>query len=128
MSLLINNKQINSIHFTGILGSGMSAIAQYLRWQGINVSGSDRLLNCEDTAAVKCGLLSIGCQLFEQDGSGIQKTPMPSVSRLPSKIPIRISLKLKKKISPFYTDQTCWPQSSPPEKPSLSQEPVESQL
>lgn len=73
MSLLINNKQINSIHFTGILGSGMSAIAQYLRWQGINVSGSDRLLNSEDTAAVKCGLLSIGCQLFEQDGSGIQK-------------------------------------------------------
>jgi UDP-N-acetylmuramate--alanine ligase len=73
LSLLINNKQYNSIHFTGILGSGMSAIAQYLRWQGLNISGSDRLLNSEDTSAVKSGLLDIGCQLFEQDGSGIQK-------------------------------------------------------
>ncbi len=74
MSLLINNKQYNSIHFTGILGSGMSAIAQYLRWQGLNISGSDRLLDSEDTSVVKSGLLNIGCDLFEQDGSGIQKS------------------------------------------------------
>ena len=51
----------------------MSAIAQYLRWQGLNISGSDRLINSEDTAEVKSGLLDIGCQIFEQDGSGIQK-------------------------------------------------------
>ncbi len=74
MSLLINNKRYNSIHFTGILGSGMSAIAQYLRWQGLNISGSDRLLDSEDTSTIKSRLLDIGCHLFEQDGSGIQKT------------------------------------------------------
>ncbi|HEX2958354.1 MAG TPA: Mur ligase family protein [Chitinispirillaceae bacterium] len=74
MSLLINNKQYSSIHFIGILGSGMSALAQYLRWQGLNISGSDRLLNSEDTLAVKNGLLDIGCLLFSQDGSGIQST------------------------------------------------------
>lgn len=74
MSLLINNKQYNSIHFTGVLGSGMSAIAQFLRWQGLNISGSDRLLNSEDTLSVKKGLVDIGCRLFEQDGSGVEKT------------------------------------------------------
>ena len=66
MSLLINNKRYNSIHFTGILGSGMSAIAQYLRWQGLNISGSDRLINSEDTAEVKSGLLDIGCQILSR--------------------------------------------------------------
>lgn len=52
----------------------MSAIAQFLRWQGLEVSGSDRLLESIDTAAIKKGLLDIGCRLYEQDGSGIQKT------------------------------------------------------
>lgn len=71
MSLLINNIECHSIHFTGILGSGMSALAQFLRWQGLIISGSDRMLNSEDTSTVKKGLLDIGCLLYEQNGSGI---------------------------------------------------------
>lgn len=73
MSLLINNREYNSIHFTGILGSGMSAIAQYLRWDGLNVSGSDRLLASEDTSLSRDRLIGMGCKLFNQDGTGINE-------------------------------------------------------
>lgn len=73
MSLLINNKEFSTIHFTGILGSGMSAIAQYLRWTGVSVSGSDRLLNSEDTAIIKNKLTDLECRLFSQDGTGINE-------------------------------------------------------
>ncbi|HMA65588.1 MAG: UDP-N-acetylmuramate--L-alanine ligase [Fibrobacterota bacterium] len=74
MSLLINNREYNSIHFTGILGSGMSAIAQYLRWDGLKVSGSDRLLASEDTALNRDKLTGMGCNLFNQDGTGINES------------------------------------------------------
>ncbi|MCU0609321.1 MAG: L,D-transpeptidase family protein [Chitinispirillaceae bacterium] len=61
------------IHFAGIFGSGMSALAQYLQWQGTMVSGSDRMLDSPDTAAVRNLLQgdSVGCAIFPQDGSGI---------------------------------------------------------
>ena len=71
MSILLNGKNCKSIHFTGILGSGMSALAQYAIWQGVKVTGSDRLLESEDTIAVRSALVKIGCSLFPQDGSGI---------------------------------------------------------
>lgn len=51
----------------------MSALAQFLRWQGLDISGSDRMLNSEDTLQIKRGLIDIGCHLFEQNGSGINK-------------------------------------------------------
>ena len=71
MSLLINGKEVNHIHFVGILGSGMSALAQYLCWKGFSVSGSDRSLRSDATAIWREYLLKIGCTLFDQDGSGI---------------------------------------------------------
>jgi UDP-N-acetylmuramate--alanine ligase len=49
----------------------MSALAQYLSWQGMNISGSDRFIDNKDTAGIKKGLLEAACQLFPQDGSGI---------------------------------------------------------
>lgn len=71
--LLVNNTRIHSIHFTGILGSGMSALAQFLRWKGLNVSGSDRLIkNVENHRNVSL-LSKIGCLLYPQDGSGISE-------------------------------------------------------
>jgi UDP-N-acetylmuramate--alanine ligase len=69
--LLINNIQCQCIHFTGIFGSGMSALAQYLRWEGLTVSGSDRLLTSEDTALTRSKLSALGCNLYNQDGSGV---------------------------------------------------------
>jgi len=37
--LFLAKSNAEAIHFTGIFGSGMSALAQYLRFQGITVSG-----------------------------------------------------------------------------------------
>lgn len=71
MSLLINNREFSSLHFVGILGSGMSAIAQYLKWISVNISGSDRLVDNETTKYAQDALVSIGCHIYKQDGSGI---------------------------------------------------------
>jgi UDP-N-acetylmuramate-alanine ligase len=60
-----------TIHFTGVFGSGMSALAQFLRFQGITVSGSDRLLGSVDTASMRRSLEGLGCSIFPQDGSGV---------------------------------------------------------
>jgi len=69
--LNVNGHNCSHIHFAGILGSGMSALAQYLQWNGTMVSGSDRLLSSADTCALRAGLEKAGCALFGQDGSGI---------------------------------------------------------
>jgi len=69
--VLINEHQCRSVHFTGIFGSGMSALAQYLRFQGITVSGSDRFHASEDTASIRQSLEGLGCTIVRQDGSGV---------------------------------------------------------
>ena len=62
----INGEICSHLHFTGIFGSGMSALAQYLQWQGLTVSGSDRLLASPDSESVRTKLLALGCNLFNQ--------------------------------------------------------------
>jgi UDP-N-acetylmuramate--alanine ligase len=69
--IVINEHQCRDVHFTGIFGSGMSALAQYLRFQGIGVSGSDRLLASEDTSLIQRSLEGLGCRIAPQDGSGV---------------------------------------------------------
>lgn len=70
-AIVIDKKPCRNIHFTGIFGTGMSALAQYLRFQGISVSGSDRLLTSEDTASMRQSLEKLGCMIMNQDGSGV---------------------------------------------------------
>ena len=43
LPLSIDGQNFSSLHFAGIMGSGMSAIAQYLAWSGQAVTGSDRI-------------------------------------------------------------------------------------
>lgn len=69
----IQGLRCRSIHFTGIFGSGMSALAQYLRFQGTAVSGSDRFHDSADTAALRRALEDLGCGIAPQDGSGISE-------------------------------------------------------
>lgn len=69
--IVISENKCRSIHFTGIFGSGMSALAQYLRFQGITVSGSDRFHASEDTASLRQSLEGLGCAIVHQDGSGV---------------------------------------------------------
>jgi UDP-N-acetylmuramate-alanine ligase len=70
-ALVIKEHRCRSVHFTGIFGSGMSALAQYLRFQGISVSGSDRFHASEDTAGIRRSLEGLGCAIVRQDGSGV---------------------------------------------------------
>jgi UDP-N-acetylmuramate--alanine ligase len=70
-TIMIGKISCRKIHFTGIFGTGMSALAQYLRFQGIAVSGSDRLLGSQDTASIQQALEGLGCTIVSQDGSGI---------------------------------------------------------
>ena len=71
MSLSINGIHCTSLHFIGILGSGMSAVAQYCCFDGLRVSGSDRLNNSAETLDIQSKLEGIGCAIVPQDGSGI---------------------------------------------------------
>ncbi len=70
-AIVINGHPCRNVHFTGVFGSGMSALAQYLRFQGITVSGSDRFHASEDTAPIRQSLESLGCSIVQQDGSGV---------------------------------------------------------
>jgi UDP-N-acetylmuramate--alanine ligase len=70
-AVVIYKHRCRSIHFTGIFGSGMSALAQYLRFQGITVSGSDRFHASGDTASLRSLLEGLGCVIVQQDGSGV---------------------------------------------------------
>jgi UDP-N-acetylmuramate--alanine ligase len=70
-AIMINGRPCRSVHFTGIFGSGMSALAQYLRFQGITVSGSDRFHESEDTSSIRRSLEGLGCAIARQDGSGM---------------------------------------------------------
>jgi len=71
LPIVINENRCRSVHFTGIFGSGMSALAQYLRFQGIMVSGSDRFHTSKDTAFIRRSLEGLGCAIAPQDGSGV---------------------------------------------------------
>ena len=57
--------------FIGIAGSGMSAIAQYLKGIGKNVSGSDRFFAEDQFNEIREKLEAEGITCFVQNGSGI---------------------------------------------------------
>lgn len=68
---LIDGVSCRRIHFAGVFGTGMSALAQYCRFHGVSVSGSDRLIGKPETAKLQAALVALGCEVVPQDGSGI---------------------------------------------------------
>lgn len=66
-------KGMQSIHFIGIGGVGMSALAQAFLDKGWRVSGSDRLLGQGEETSVLAALRRQGVRLFPQDGAGVTK-------------------------------------------------------
>jgi UDP-N-acetylmuramate--alanine ligase len=61
------------IHFVGIGGVGMSALAQIHAMAGDEVTGSDRLINNGFTKLpVWDSLIKLGVKIYPQDGSGIR--------------------------------------------------------
>jgi UDP-N-acetylmuramate--alanine ligase len=67
----MNLSTAKNIHFIGVAGTGMSAIAQYLSGTGHIVSGSDREFPKENTEVVRRQLETEGIKCYPQDGSGI---------------------------------------------------------
>ena len=67
------NKQHSPISyfFIGIAGTGMSAIAQYLKAAGHTVAGSDRQFQKDQSNESRAALEAEGIQCFEQGGNGI---------------------------------------------------------
>jgi UDP-N-acetylmuramate-alanine ligase len=59
------------LHFAGVGGSGMSALAQYAAMRGGRASGSDRSFDRGQFPAAKAKLEALGVRLFPQDGSGV---------------------------------------------------------
>lgn len=62
-----------NVFFIGVAGVGMSAIAQYLKGIGKDVSGSDRYFLPEKFNKTKQQLEAEGIKCFLQDGSGINE-------------------------------------------------------
>ena len=61
------------VFFIGIAGTGMSALAQYLKGIGKEVSGSDRYFSPDIFNDTKEKLEAEGIKCFLQDGSGINE-------------------------------------------------------
>jgi UDP-N-acetylmuramate--alanine ligase len=68
----IGTKTTGHFFFIGIAGTGMSAIAQYLKGTGCRVSGSDRLFGEPGTKIeIQSQFEKMGIRCFPQDCSGI---------------------------------------------------------
>jgi len=66
-------EDFQNVFFIGVAGVGMSAIAQYLKGIGKDVSGSDRYFHPGEYNKTKEQLEAEGIECFLQDGSGISE-------------------------------------------------------
>ncbi len=79
--MIKNISNFQNPFFIGVAGVGMSAIAQYLRGIGKEVSGSDRYFHPNEYNKTKEQLEAEGIKCFLQDGTGIsEKTDLVVVS------------------------------------------------
>ena len=62
-----------TVSFCGISGSGMSPLAQILKLSGYQVRGSDRSFDQGHDTQQKEALLSLGIDIYPQDGSAIDE-------------------------------------------------------
>lgn len=87
------------IHFVGIGGIGMSALAQLHALAGDEVTGSDRLINKGFTKLpVWESLIKLGVKIYPQNGSGIDKdTKLVVLTSAiePDNLEVQIAKKLK---------------------------------
>jgi UDP-N-acetylmuramate--alanine ligase len=62
---------LGRLHFTGVAGSGMSALAQFVAMKGGAVSGSDRSFDGGLRPEARAHLEALGIVIHPQDGSGL---------------------------------------------------------
>lgn len=69
--VLVAPGPVGRLHFAGVGGSGMSALAQFAAARGVPVSGSDRGFDRGGNAAGRALLEAAGVRIVPQDGSGV---------------------------------------------------------
>lgn len=62
---------LGRLHFVGVGGSGMSALAQFCAFKGSPVSGSDRSFDRGERAEARTLLEACGLRIWPQDGSAV---------------------------------------------------------
>lgn len=62
---------LGRLHFAGVAGSGMSALAQFLAMKGGRASGSDRSFDRGQRPEARAMLEALGVVIHPQDGSGL---------------------------------------------------------
>ncbi|WP_306589806.1 L,D-transpeptidase family protein [Geothrix sp. 21YS21S-4] len=63
---------LGRLHFAGVAGSGMSALAQFAAMKGGRASGSDRSFDRGQRPDARVKLEALGVAIFPQDGSGLE--------------------------------------------------------
>jgi UDP-N-acetylmuramate--alanine ligase len=63
---------LGRLHFAGVAGSGMSALAQFVAMKGGRASGSDRSFDRGQRAEAQAQLEDLGVILHPQDGTGLE--------------------------------------------------------
>ncbi len=63
---------LGRLHFAGVAGSGMSALAQFVAMKGGRASGSDRSFDRGQRPGDRARLEGLGIVIAPQDGSGLQ--------------------------------------------------------
>ncbi|MFN8011453.1 MAG: L,D-transpeptidase family protein [Holophagaceae bacterium] len=63
---------LGRLHFAGLAGSGMSALAQFVAMKGGRASGSDRAFDRGQQAGSRAKLEALGIAVKPQDGSGLE--------------------------------------------------------
>ena len=62
---------LGRLHFAGVAGSGMSALAQFVAMKGGRASGSDRSFDRGQRPEDRARLETLGVTVFPQDGAGL---------------------------------------------------------
>ncbi len=62
---------LGRLHFAGVAGSGMSALAQFVAMRGGHASGSDRSFDRGQRAEARVQLEALGIAIHAQDGAGV---------------------------------------------------------
>ncbi|GLH67134.1 L,D-transpeptidase family protein [Geothrix edaphica] len=63
---------LGRLHFAGVAGSGMSALAQFAALKGGRASGSDRTFDRNQRPEARAQLEALGVVIHPQDGSGLE--------------------------------------------------------
>ena len=66
---------MSKLHFVGVAGSGMSALAQFHVMKGGAATGSDRAFDQNAAPELREKLQQLGIRLFPQDGSALEAKP-----------------------------------------------------